>query len=150
MSIACSRDQRLRRALKGCEFQILEVRGADEFERASSAITRADALLVFPSVMLFNERVRISDLAAKHRLPTISAGREFAELGGLISYGVASWRAWNWSALRPSWIKFSKATNRAELPRRTADEVRAGDQYQDRQGARDHDAADVARPRRAR
>ena len=74
---------------QGLQSQFLEVRGADEFERAFSAITRADALLVFPSVMLFNERVRISDLAAKHRLPTISAAREFAELGGLISYGAS-------------------------------------------------------------
>ena len=74
---------------QGLQSQFLEVRGADEFERAFSAITRADALLVFPSVMLFNERVRISDLAAKHRLPTISAAREFAELGGLISSGAS-------------------------------------------------------------
>ena len=87
---------------QGLQSQFLEVRGADEFERAFSAITRADALLVFPSVMLFNERVRISDLAAKHRLPTISAAREFAELGGLISYGLAS----RCGALRPTWIKF--------------------------------------------
>ena len=31
----------------------------------------------------------IVDLAAKHRLPVIYAGREFVDAGGLISYGVS-------------------------------------------------------------
>jgi putative ABC transport system substrate-binding protein len=65
------------------------VRGPDEFDRAFSTMTkeRTDALVVFPSQMLFNERRRIVDLAAKHRLPSMSVAREFVELGGLISYG---------------------------------------------------------------
>jgi putative ABC transport system substrate-binding protein len=37
--------------------------------------------------MLFAERKRIVDLAAKLRLPVISMGKEFVELGGLMSYG---------------------------------------------------------------
>lgn len=72
---------------QGLEIQLLEVNGAADFERAFSSIIRADALLVYPSVMLFVERERISRLAAKHRLPTISVGREFVQLGGLIAYG---------------------------------------------------------------
>ena len=39
--------------------------------------------------MLFNERKRIVDLAMKHRLPSISMAREFAELGGLMAYGAS-------------------------------------------------------------
>jgi ABC-type uncharacterized transport system substrate-binding protein len=42
-----------------------------------------------PSPMLFAERRRIVDLAAKYRLPSMAMGREFAELGGLISYGAS-------------------------------------------------------------
>ncbi len=73
------------------ELQLVEVRGPDEFDRAFSAMTRnrADALIVLPSTMLFNERKHIVDLATKHRLPSISMAREFAQLGGLMAYGAS-------------------------------------------------------------
>jgi putative ABC transport system substrate-binding protein len=74
---------------QGLRIQLLEVHGAGDFDRAFATIAQADALLIFPSVMLFVERERISKLAEKHRLPTISVGREFVELGGLISYGAS-------------------------------------------------------------
>ncbi len=47
----------------------------------------ADALLVFPSPMLFAERKRIVELGTEHRLPIIAMGKEFVQLGGLLSYG---------------------------------------------------------------
>ncbi len=75
----------------GVQLQLVEVRGPNEFDRAFSTMIseRADALIVFPSTMLFNERKRIVDLAAKHRLPSMSQAREFVELGGLIAYGAS-------------------------------------------------------------
>jgi ABC-type uncharacterized transport system substrate-binding protein len=75
----------------GVQLRLVAVQGPDELERAFSTIAgeRADALLVFPSPMLFAERRRIVDLAAKYRLPSMAMGREFAELGGLISYGAS-------------------------------------------------------------
>jgi putative tryptophan/tyrosine transport system substrate-binding protein len=73
------------------ELQLVEVRGVDEFNRAFSAMTgnRADALIVLPSPLLFNERKHIVDVAMKHRLPSIAMAREFAELGGLMAYGAS-------------------------------------------------------------
>src|SRR5262245_49039023 len=73
------------------DLQLVEVRGADEFDRAFAVIVgnRADALIVFPSPMLFLERKRIVDLATSHRLPSIAQAREFAELGGLMAYGAS-------------------------------------------------------------
>ena len=50
---------------------------------------RVDALLLFPSTLLFNERGRIVGLAARHRVPTIFNAREFVEIGGLIGYGAS-------------------------------------------------------------
>jgi ABC-type uncharacterized transport system substrate-binding protein len=50
---------------------------------------QSDALFVFPSSMLFGERKRIVDFAIKQRLPLMSMGREFVELGGLMSYGAS-------------------------------------------------------------
>ena len=75
----------------GVQLRLVGVQGPDELERAFSTIAgeRADALLVFPSPMLFAERRRIVDLAAKYRLPSMAMGKEFAELGGLIAYGAS-------------------------------------------------------------
>jgi putative ABC transport system substrate-binding protein len=56
---------------------------------------RVDGLILLPSAMFSSERRRIADLAAKHRLPTMFFFREFAEAGGLVSYGpnfVELWR----------------------------------------------------------
>ena len=71
------------------ELPRVAVRGPDEFEEAFSTIAaqRPDALLVFPSPMLFTERGRIVALATRYRMPSMAMGREFAELGGLMSYG---------------------------------------------------------------
>ena len=75
----------------GVHLQLVGVRGSDEFDRAFSTMTteRADALIVFPSPMLFSERRRIVDLAAQHRLPSMYNAREFVDLGGLIAYGAS-------------------------------------------------------------
>jgi len=40
-----------------------------------------------PSAMFFDERRRIVDLAIKNRLPAMFFFREFADAGGLMSYG---------------------------------------------------------------
>ena len=48
---------------------------------------RADALTVSGAAMFVNERSRLVDLAAKHRLPAVYAWREFVEAGGLMAYG---------------------------------------------------------------
>ena len=73
----------------GLQLRLIDVRGPDELDKAFSVIAdeRADAVMVFPSPMLFAERKRIVDLAAKLRLPLISMGKEFVQLGGLMSYG---------------------------------------------------------------
>jgi len=65
------------------------VRSSNELDQAFSAIAadRADALIVFPSPMLFSEWRRIVDLATRYRLPSMAVGREFVEHGGLIAYG---------------------------------------------------------------
>jgi len=73
----------------GVTLRFVSVRGPDEFDRAFSAITTegADALLAGGGPMLFGERRRIVDLAAKGRLPSVFNAREYVELGGLMSYG---------------------------------------------------------------
>jgi putative ABC transport system substrate-binding protein len=73
----------------GVHLQLIELRAAEELERAFSMIMkeRAEALFLFPSPMLFLARRRIVELAATHRLPSVSQAREFVEIGGLVAYG---------------------------------------------------------------
>jgi ABC-type uncharacterized transport system substrate-binding protein len=73
----------------GVHLRLVAVHGPDELHQAFLTIAGegADALLVFPSPMLFTERKRIVDLAAEHRLPIVAMGKEFVQLGGLMSYG---------------------------------------------------------------
>ncbi len=73
----------------GVRLQVVEARGPADIDRAFSDMTtaRAGALTVLPSAMLFTERRRLVDLAAKNRLPAVYAQREFVEAGGLMSYG---------------------------------------------------------------
>ena len=55
---------------------------------AAMTAERADALIVFPSPMLFSQYSRIVTFTADNRLPAIYAAREGVDLGGLVSYGV--------------------------------------------------------------
>ena len=48
---------------------------------------RADALLISADPLFANRPVQLATLAARHSMPTIFALREFAEAGGLMSYG---------------------------------------------------------------
>jgi putative tryptophan/tyrosine transport system substrate-binding protein len=69
--------------------QALEVPGPDMIEAAFAAATKgqADALVTLPDAMLWNQRTKVADLAAQHRLPALFPEREFVDAGGLLSYG---------------------------------------------------------------
>jgi putative ABC transport system substrate-binding protein len=69
--------------------QSLKVRGPSELDDAFSAMTkeRAGALIVVVDLMLFAHMRRIADLAVASRLPAIAQRKEFAEAGGLMTYG---------------------------------------------------------------
>ena len=73
----------------GVRLQFVEARGPADFDRAFSDMTtaRAGALTVLPSRMFTGERRRLVDLAAKNRLPAVFPFRDFADAGGLMSYG---------------------------------------------------------------
>ena len=73
----------------GVTLQPLEARHPDELEQAVAAAVRerADAMLVFTHGFAVLNRTRIMELAAQHRLPTLYGWRDFADEGGLMSYG---------------------------------------------------------------
>ena len=68
----------------------VEARTADEIGGAFAIMTRehAGALIVPGDPTFLSERSRIVELAAMHKLPAIYGLREFAVIGGLMSYGI--------------------------------------------------------------
>jgi putative ABC transport system substrate-binding protein len=73
----------------GVRLQLVEARGPADIDRAFSDMSRAraDALTVLGTPMFFNERRRLADLAAMHRLPAVYQLREYSDAGGLMAYG---------------------------------------------------------------
>jgi putative ABC transport system substrate-binding protein len=73
----------------GLHLYSMEVSNVQQFERAFQQAAKApnDALAVTLSALISSNRKRIADLATKYQLPSIYERREFAESGGLLSYG---------------------------------------------------------------
>ncbi len=71
------------------ELLSVEARAADEIDGAFAAMVRqhAKALIVTGEPNFYFEKTRIVELAASHKLPAIYQWREFAAIGGLMSYG---------------------------------------------------------------
>lgn len=67
----------------------VEARTPQEIETAFSVMTKenARAVIVGLDQLFTQQRRQIAELAAKHRLPSIATLREYAEDGGLMSYG---------------------------------------------------------------
>ena len=73
----------------GIQLHPKRLRDPGEFAPAFKAATgkRVGALFVWEDALLQPHRARLLDLAATHRLGAASQYREFAEAGGLLSYG---------------------------------------------------------------
>jgi putative ABC transport system substrate-binding protein len=73
----------------GAELKPIELRDANEIERAATAFARSPkaGLIVVVSAASLTHRELIITLAARHRLPTVYAYRVFVTHGGLITYG---------------------------------------------------------------
>ena len=130
------------------EVSPVNVREAGEIEDGIAAFARAPngGLIVTTSLGSQLHRDLIVTLAARHGLPAIYSESSFVAAGGLVSYGPHFVdHIPPRSQLRRSHPQGRKAGRPAGAD---ADQVRVGDQPQDRKGARPHRAADAARPRR--
>jgi putative ABC transport system substrate-binding protein len=86
---AVARDARDSTAALGQKLLVLEARTAEEIDAQFARLDQepADAMLVITSPLFVTRAGQIAALAARHRIPAIYARREFAEAGGLMSYG---------------------------------------------------------------
>ena len=86
-----SQSRDLEEAARAIGRQILMVNAANEreFHAGFAKVVQAGAGgLVIPSSVYFgSQRRQLAVLAARHALPTVYNQREYAEVGGLISYG---------------------------------------------------------------
>jgi putative tryptophan/tyrosine transport system substrate-binding protein len=79
------------RALGLTLLPIISVQSPERLEEGLANVLgqQAQALYIGDDPLFMAQRHVIADFAVKHRLPTVSAFREFTEAGGLISYGVS-------------------------------------------------------------
>jgi ABC-type uncharacterized transport system substrate-binding protein len=73
----------------GLQVQIIAASNAGEIDKAFQLMTRerAEALAVLADPIFIAARTRLFTLANKARLPSVSGFREYAEAGGLATYG---------------------------------------------------------------
>jgi hypothetical protein len=78
--------------------ELFEVNNAADLNQALAAAASGniDAIHAFPDGVTAESRVRIAEFALTRHLPSVFGWKEYAEAGGLISYGPnldQSWRA---------------------------------------------------------
>jgi putative ABC transport system substrate-binding protein len=73
----------------GWEIEVVYAGEVGDIETAFASLVekRSEVLLVSPSSFFSSHRMEIVALAAQHRVPALYFERDFAEAGGLISYG---------------------------------------------------------------
>jgi putative tryptophan/tyrosine transport system substrate-binding protein len=127
---------------------ILHAGTSGEIDTAFAAMAQegADALFVGADPFFTSRRVQLVQLAAHHAIPASFSGRQFSEIGGLMSYGS------NYLAQLPSGghVRWS-CSQRREARRSTGGAIehsRVGDQSPDSQNASADRASDTARSRR--
>jgi ABC-type uncharacterized transport system substrate-binding protein len=98
------------------QLQVLEARSPGDFASAFTTMTKtkAGALVTLASSMFFAERSRIVDQAAQSRLPAIYHAKEYAEAGGLMTYGPDLHERWRRAATYVDAI--FRGTNPGDLP----------------------------------
>jgi putative tryptophan/tyrosine transport system substrate-binding protein len=73
----------------GLQIQVLNASSGREIDTAFAALVseRPDALFVGPDPFFLSRRVQLVNLASRHAMPATYSTRDFAEAGGLMSYG---------------------------------------------------------------
>ncbi len=86
---ATERDAQPAARAMGLQIQLLRVSTSREIDMAFATFARdpPDALFIGADGFFNSRRVQFVQQAAHHRLPALYSGREFSEIGGLMSYG---------------------------------------------------------------
>jgi putative ABC transport system substrate-binding protein len=107
----------------GQRIVVLDATNESDFEPAFAAMVRqrADALIIMADPFFNSQRERLVALVAQHRIPAIYEWREFAEIGGLMSYGSSLTEAVRQLGLYTGQIL--RGTKPADLPFQRASKI---------------------------
>jgi putative tryptophan/tyrosine transport system substrate-binding protein len=113
---AMTRDTTTAASAIGFQIDVMQASDSREIEAAFGALVRnrADALLVGSDSFFVSRRLQIATLAARHAIPTVYPVRDFAEAGGLMSYGASQTEAYRQAGIYTG--KILKGAKPADLP----------------------------------
>ncbi len=140
---ATERDAHPAARTMGLQIQMFPVSTSREIDIAFSTFAREppDALFVGTDGFLNSRRVQFVQQAAHHRLPALYSGREFSEIGGLMSYGTNIADAFHQAGVYAGRYPQGHQTGRSA--RAATEQIRTCHQRSDRQNARPRRAADA-------
>jgi ABC-type uncharacterized transport system substrate-binding protein len=101
----------------GLQVQVFNASTGREIDAAFATIFSRDwpdALFVAGDPLFTNRRVQLVLLATRHALPSTYAGRQFPEIGGLMSYGASLTDAWRQMGVYAG--RILKGAKPADLP----------------------------------
>ena len=100
----------------GLQLQVFNASTSAEIDAAFAAFVRdpPDALFVGSTPFYTSRRVQLVQLAARYAIPATYVGRQFAEIGGLMSYGANITDAWRQLGLYTG--RVLKGAKPADLP----------------------------------
>ena len=103
------RDAEAAAPVLGIELVPVDVRSSEAVDAAFETLKRerSEFIIVFADAVFVTERTKIAELAAAARLPTMFGLREFAEAGGLLSYGIH---------VRENWRRAAYFVDKGEKP----------------------------------
>jgi len=100
----------------GWQMRVLNADTSDAIDAAFASFERErpDALFVGSSAFYTSRRVQLVQLTARHAVPAAYVGRQFTEIGGLMSYGTNLTDAWRQAGLYTG--RVIKGAKAADLP----------------------------------
>jgi putative ABC transport system substrate-binding protein len=113
---AVTRDMKAAASGIAVELVIVEASDSREIEAAFAMLARkrVDALVVGTDSLFFGRRVQITTLATRYGLPTIYNTRDYAEVGGLMTYGTSLMEAYRQAGTYAG--RILKGEKPAEMP----------------------------------
>jgi len=100
----------------GLQIQVVEASTSREINAAFATLVRErpDALFVGSDIFFLSRRLQLAHLATRHAIPATYSARQYAEAGGLMSYGTNITDAWRQLGVYTG--RILKGTKPADLP----------------------------------